>query len=332
MFAAIRIAAQTPAPADSSFHVSVNLVQVDAEVTDSKGNHVRDLRAGDFEILEDGKPQKITNFSWVDVTPPAVVTESAKTLRKDDVRRSMVLMLDNAGMSTADLDKIRGDINRFVDGQIQPGDLVAVTASRGGMGFYSRFTSDKRQMHDAIVHLAERHGWLICDLITGPTTPAECEAPGSGRLSDVGDSGTTGYAGAEGSRAVLAFVRGATSADRARESRGCGHLCDRYRGRGTGGRTIPSNAPYRLLAKDTGGLFLLSAPGKSLSEDLGKVIEDLSGYYLIGYQPDRKDFEAAQGRPAHHDIQVKVRRKGLTVRARNGFLGVPIPGLRRLSC
>jgi hypothetical protein len=50
--------------------VNVNLRQVDLIVTDAKGNHVSDLRPGDFQLLEDGKPQQITNFSWAEVTPP----------------------------------------------------------------------------------------------------------------------------------------------------------------------------------------------------------------------------------------------------------------------
>jgi hypothetical protein len=70
-----------------------------------------------------------------------------------------------------------------------------------------------------------------------------------------------------------------------------------------------------------------STPG-ALEEDLGKILDDMSGYYLIGYQPARTDFELSQGRPTHHAIQVKVLRTGLTVRARNGFLGVPDAGAR----
>jgi hypothetical protein len=86
---------------------------------------------------------------------------------------------------------------------------------------------------------------------------------------------------------------------------------------------VPTNDPSRLLAQETGGLWIRSIPGKQLTEDLGKVLDDMSGYYLIGYQPDRSDFDLVRGRAVHHDIQVKVRRPGLTVRARNGFLGVP---------
>ena len=43
-------------------HVFVSLVQVDAVVTNRKGQPVTDLRPEDFEILQDGKPQTITNF------------------------------------------------------------------------------------------------------------------------------------------------------------------------------------------------------------------------------------------------------------------------------
>ncbi len=47
--------------------ISTNLVQVDPVITDSKGKQVTDLRADEVQILEDGKPQKITNFSYIAV-------------------------------------------------------------------------------------------------------------------------------------------------------------------------------------------------------------------------------------------------------------------------
>ena len=59
--------AQTPTPEDESddtdvVRITSNLVQVDAVVTDKKGRQVTDLKAEEFEILADGKPQQITNF------------------------------------------------------------------------------------------------------------------------------------------------------------------------------------------------------------------------------------------------------------------------------
>ena len=45
--------------------VGVEIVQVDAVVTDKDGRHVTDLRAEDFEIVEDGKKRAIANFRYV---------------------------------------------------------------------------------------------------------------------------------------------------------------------------------------------------------------------------------------------------------------------------
>jgi Ca-activated chloride channel family protein len=61
-----RIAAATPsaaAPDEVQFTSSVNLVEVYASVVDGKGEPVRGLTAEDFEVLEDGVPQKISAFT-----------------------------------------------------------------------------------------------------------------------------------------------------------------------------------------------------------------------------------------------------------------------------
>jgi hypothetical protein len=43
--------------------VEVHVVNVDVSVTDRSGNPVNGLTKHDFEIFEDGKPLKVTNFS-----------------------------------------------------------------------------------------------------------------------------------------------------------------------------------------------------------------------------------------------------------------------------
>ena len=162
IFSLLPAAAQSPE--NPSFRISVDLVQVDAVVNDSKGNHIRDLGADDFQVTEDGKPQKITNFSWIDARPdPAARTgllSPARNLRKDEIRRSLVLMVDDSGRhAEEDLLPLLGSMKRFVTEQLGPGDLAAVTASRGGMGFYQQFTNDKQQLQEAIDRLAHRPGF-----------------------------------------------------------------------------------------------------------------------------------------------------------------------------
>ena len=55
-------AQQTPGV---TFQVEVNYVDVDVVVTDEQGNFVTGLTREDFEVFEDGKPQKVDTFSLV---------------------------------------------------------------------------------------------------------------------------------------------------------------------------------------------------------------------------------------------------------------------------
>src|ERR1051326_3966149 len=51
--------------------ISTNLVQVDVVVT-KDGKQVPDLKPEDFEILEDGRRQAITNFAFFSVKSPSL--------------------------------------------------------------------------------------------------------------------------------------------------------------------------------------------------------------------------------------------------------------------
>jgi VWFA-related protein len=344
--------AHAQAPSEPSFRVSVDLVQIDAVVTDSKGNHIRDLQPGDFQILVDGKPRKITNFSWIDGDPnPAAgdaPTSPPQSLRKEDIRRSMVLMVDDSGRhAEEDLVPLLASVKKFVAEKLGPRDLTAVTASRGGMSFYQQFTNDKQQLYAAIDRLAHRPGFgmwtldipLILDPKTGNLVPMFALAPGEAGLGYRDGNNTPnpigylawaiqGLQNTPGRKAVVLFTHSFAAPlqliDLANRAGVVIYVIDPHGFQGV----VPSTAPYRQLAKQTGGLFLLSAPGDALDRDLAKVLADISGYYLIGYRPDHSDFELSQGRPVHHNIKVRVLRPGLEVRARSGYLGIPDPGAR----
>jgi len=49
---------------DQTLRTNTRLVVVDVVATDSKGQPVTDLKAADFTVLEDGKPQKISGFNF----------------------------------------------------------------------------------------------------------------------------------------------------------------------------------------------------------------------------------------------------------------------------
>ncbi|MDQ3918133.1 MAG: VWA domain-containing protein, partial [Acidobacteriota bacterium] len=148
-------------------------MQVDAVVTDKGGRHVKDLRAEDFEILEDGRPQQITNFSYVPPEPPPPAQTTAPMapaqgerradappatpvrLRPEQVRRTIVLVTDDLGLSADSLTRVRQALRTYVDEQMQPGDLVALVRTGSGVGALQGFTADRQQLYAAI----ERVRW-----------------------------------------------------------------------------------------------------------------------------------------------------------------------------
>ncbi|HEY6047308.1 MAG TPA: VWA domain-containing protein, partial [Pyrinomonadaceae bacterium] len=156
---------------DDVVRITSNLVQVDATVTDKKGKPVANLQPEDFEIFEDGKPQKITNFSFVsrgEETPtPAPPTKSNPAgknvapppppviLRPEQVTRTFALVVDDLGLSFESMHFVRAALRKFVDEQMQTGDLVAIIRTGAGVGALQQFTSDKRLLHAAI----ERVKW-----------------------------------------------------------------------------------------------------------------------------------------------------------------------------
>ena len=57
---------QPPAPS-ATFQLQVDFVDIDAVVTDERGNFVSGLTKDDFQLFDDGKPQDIEAFSLVDI-------------------------------------------------------------------------------------------------------------------------------------------------------------------------------------------------------------------------------------------------------------------------
>lgn len=159
---------QDPISPDSVVRITTRLVQIDAVVVDKDGKLVTDLKPGDFKILEDKKEQKITHFSFITLqpeTPKAELprkdskTNSGKApepplpparIRPEQVRRTIALVADDLGLSFESTVHARDAMKKFVDEQMQPGDLVAVIRSSAGSGALQQFTTDKRLLHAAI--------------------------------------------------------------------------------------------------------------------------------------------------------------------------------------
>jgi VWFA-related protein len=155
--------------ADDVVRITTNLVQVDATVTDKNGKQVTSLTADDFEITENGKPQKITNFNYISAASPAAVSTPtpskkdskgnvpllppAAALRPEQVHRAVALVVDDLRMSAESLNAARESLRKYINQQLQPGDLVAIIRTSTGVGSLQQFTNDRQQLMTAVDHL-----------------------------------------------------------------------------------------------------------------------------------------------------------------------------------
>src|SRR4051794_17864848 len=87
---AVSALAQTGPPASAK--IDVKVINVDVAALDGGGQPVTDLTRDDFEVFEDDQPQKLTNFSAIDVTGKAAV---AAAMHDVQLRRRLILLVDN---------------------------------------------------------------------------------------------------------------------------------------------------------------------------------------------------------------------------------------------
>ena len=77
------------------------------------------------------------------------------------------------------------------------------------------------------------------------------------------------------------------------------------------------------LAEQTGGFAVLNT--NDLARGLGRITDDLRGYYVIGYVPEDGTFAAPGKTPRFRKISIKVKRPGFQVKTRKEFLGISDP-------
>ena len=336
---------------DDVVRVDTQLVSVPTVVTDRAGRPVAGLRADNFQVFEDGRPQQIVNFA---------TTEAPF---------EVALLLDTSGSTRADVGLIRRAALSFVEA-LRPGDRVAVvafTTKREGesklaaVEVLSFLTDDRKALEDAVAMIGESAGTPFYDGLERVARDIFREPP----REDV-----------RGRRALVALTDGVDSTsesdfDEARERlkrvgvvsyfvqvntedyveerlmRGCeeeGALrlsrtqLERYR-RLFAARANPedfrdfcrmgqfermdiSRAIYQLarremdaLAKDSGGKTFPVADLRDARRAFRQVAEEIGTQYSLGYYSTNK---ARDG--SFRNISVRVRGlRDAQVRAREGY-------------
>jgi VWFA-related protein len=149
---------QVPAPA---VRVTVRLVLADAVVTDKDGKVVTGLSPKDFTVLEDGKPQKVTYFSF---ERPAELARALRTRRvslppnvttdRPEYRvptgAPVVVLIDALNTQARDQARARMELLKYLGSQLQPGEPIAVYTLGSALRLLQDFTDDPALLKAAV--------------------------------------------------------------------------------------------------------------------------------------------------------------------------------------
>jgi len=207
------------------FRTSTEIVTIDAVVTDADGKPVTNLTRDDFEVTVAGKRQTLEQVVYIrtqdqpqalaaaraaaapgDRRPAAEPrSEASRLLRTtgttpDKVARTIAIVVDDLGLSFESTYYVRNAIHKYIDTQIEPGDLVAIVRTAGGVGALQQFTTDKRLLHLAADRLRwdfrSRHHVGAFEA-SGPNVPSGLEFDDVDDLHDsissVGSMAALGY-------------------------------------------------------------------------------------------------------------------------------------------
>jgi VWFA-related protein len=342
-------AQQQPSPASQTptFRAEARYVEIDASITDGNGQFVRDLTQEDFEILEDGIPQTVERLVLVDVPVEPlerVGGDSAERLDTDVATntgesRIYVMLLDCCG--STDILLARLWARRFVDHALGSHDIMAVVHAQGSRGDGQPFTGNARLLRASIDRYINAPILIplnACEEVQRLRNTYQAVEDLSERLGAV-----------SGRRKAILWVNGMIPFDANLEfgggpaPAGPGGACIGGATAGTvvfmhrdairmatrnnvaiypvdpagltidlGFRELARVAALRAVAEDTGGEAVVGT--NDFLSAFERVVRHNSTYYLIGYYSsvDRRD-----GR--FRSVTVRVRRRGLSVRAKKGY-------------
>jgi VWFA-related protein len=150
-FAASALAQQQPQFGEK---LNVNLVLLDAVVTDSRGNQILGLDKDDFVVTENGAPQSIESVDYFTNRQLLTAPESKASFKAERIRdeRYFVLFFDKPNESSffGRLAVARRAAADFIDKQLKPGDKVAVVGHDVRLKVFSDFTTEKQQLKRAL--------------------------------------------------------------------------------------------------------------------------------------------------------------------------------------
>jgi VWFA-related protein len=344
---------------DYSIKVTVDEVQLDAVVLDGSGHQIVDLTADDFQIYQDGKLQKTISTIYIpddrrSKKDSHLSTKSNPMLKNAKVRQVIVFIIDDLKMTYESLHFARMAIRKFVETQMQPGDLVSILRIGEGTSASQMFCSDKTQLLSIVDHMRWGRTMYIGGLNARvvKTTGIAKPDPFWGLVMNASKGNPQFMQGGQvtvlefqisiiqyciralqemSGRKSIFFISPNTMMPGNLDKRSLATLntlSDEALRSGVVIHTLDLSLEDIIFRKDlpfskiTGGVFLKGPSFWHSDTGIGKANELLKGYYLLSYIPPEDTFfddEKPSNFKGYHKIKIKVKRGHAY--HRDGFYG-----------
>jgi len=186
------------------YEVTVTLKLIQVYVTDKKGNPVTDLKKSDFELYDNGKLKKITDFEKHILSLPGKKAEEIKQAITPEVpsrmNRKFFLLFDLAFNNEAGFMNSKKAALHFIDTQLHPTDEVGILTYSVAKGLtqHEYLTPDHQKVRQVIEDLGTKKTLGRAQDVEGRYWQELAET-----ASASGEGGKGGLAGAEFSRMML---------------------------------------------------------------------------------------------------------------------------------
>jgi VWFA-related protein len=152
----------TPGAPSIQFPSAVELVTVDAVVTDKKNVPIENLTKDSFQVFEDGKPQTIASFEAVvlPATPPTgprrLRSISTNQGAESRTGRTFIIVFDDVHLQPFQANRAKAAIDQFLKTGTRDGDRVTLLASGGGAWWTTRMPEGYRELTALLKRLEGR--------------------------------------------------------------------------------------------------------------------------------------------------------------------------------
>ena len=292
------------ADAQPAFRADVHLINLGFSVRDRQGKLVSGLTQDDFEVLEDGVPQKIAFFA-----------------KSEDVPLTLGLVVDISGSQGSFLKPHEHDLRTFLHSALAPTDRAFLTCFANHIRLVTDYSAPNRDLAKALGGYEH-----VKDVSEYPELgPKEIRTAGTAFYDAIYYSTVQMLAPKDGGRrALIIFSDGEDNSSahhmleaiEAAQTNDVLLFCVRYtevKNDRLTARNKYGTSVMARIASETGGADF-DAREKGLAENFRQIGEQLRSAYELGYHSTNPSSDNT-----FHKITIRPKDPALTVKAKTGY-------------